>query len=73
MLFVGQAKFDTNLFHLIFRLLNLLLRKWKMGQLETKTETKKSYIFTLQAYDYLNNIPADLRGEPTKKVEKYYR
>ena len=44
-----------------------------MGQLETKTETKKPYIFTLQAYYYLNNIPADLRGEPTKKVEKYYR
>ena len=30
-----------------------------------------TYFFTSEAYDYLNQIPADLR-EPTKKVEKCY-
>ena len=37
-----------------------------MLQLEAKTETKKYPIFTFEAYDYLNQVPADL-WEPTKK------
>ena len=32
---------------------------------------KMSYFFTSEAYDYLNQILADLR-EPTKKGEKCY-
>ena len=30
-----------------------------------------SYIFTSEAYDYLNQVPGDLR-EPTKKAEMLF-
>ena len=51
----------------MFRLLNLLLREWKMCQLEAKIEAKKiPYIFASEVYDYLNQVPADL-SETTKK------
>ena len=62
-----KAKFEPNLPYFMFRLLNILLRKWKMCQLEAKIEAKEtSYIFTSEAYDCLNQVLLDLR-EPTKK------
>ena len=49
----------------MFRLLNLLLREWKMCQLECWIEAKK-YPKILKAYNDLNQVPEDLQ-EPTKK------
>ena len=38
-----------------------------MCQLEDKTEAKNIfYIFTSEAYDYLNQVPADLREQRKK-------
>ena len=62
-----QPKFEPNIFHFMFRLLNLLFCEWKTCQLEPKLEAKNiSYIFMSEAYDSLNQVSADLQG-PTKK------
>ena len=37
-----------------------------MCQLEAKIDAKNNLVFTSEAYDYLSQVPKDLR-EPTKK------
>lgn len=69
MVWLALAKFQPSLFCFMFRLLNLLLCKCKMRQLDSKVEAKYvSYDSTSKAYDCLNNILSDL-PELTAKRE----
>lgn len=56
-----QAKFESNLFRFLFRLLNILCKQLEMRCLEAKIEAKYILYFTSETYDNLNKIPVDLQ------------
>ena len=56
-----QAKFESNLFHFMFRLLNILHKQMEMRRLDAKIEAKYILYFTSVTYDNLNKISVDLQ------------